>query len=64
MDNATFHKRDDTQALIARAGHDPLYLPAYSPDLNPIEKKWAQAKAMRKQTVQNLSKLFALNQFI
>ena len=22
----------------------PLYLPAYSPDLNPIEKKWSQIK--------------------
>ncbi|MDP3010106.1 MAG: transposase, partial [Methylococcales bacterium] len=25
------------------------YLPPYSPDINPIEKKWAQAKAIRRQ---------------
>jgi len=64
MDNATFHKRDDTQTLIKKAGHDLLYLPAYSPDLNPIEQKWAHAKAIRKQTAQDLCQLFKLNQFI
>ncbi|NQY82750.1 MAG: hypothetical protein HRT36_07060 [Alphaproteobacteria bacterium] len=31
-----------------------LYLPPYSPDLNPIEHKSAQEKAIRKQTQQNL----------
>ena len=36
MDNATFHKRQDTQTLIKKAGHLLLYLPPYSPDLNPI----------------------------
>ncbi|WP_081731155.1 transposase [Holospora undulata] len=25
-----------------------LYLPPYSPDINPIEKKWAQAKHIRR----------------
>ena len=29
---------------LEKAGHTLLYLPPYSPDLNPIEKKWAQAK--------------------
>jgi len=49
MDNATFHKRQDTQEAIKKAGHKIEYLPAYSPDLNPIEKKWAQAKAIRRE---------------
>ncbi|CAG0940934.1 hypothetical protein BROC_01215 [Candidatus Brocadiaceae bacterium] len=49
MDNAAFHKRSDCQQLIERAGHTLLFLPPYSPDLNPIEHKWAQAKAIRKQ---------------
>ena len=40
MDNASFHKRQDTQELIADAGHHILWLPPYSPDLNPIEKIW------------------------
>ncbi|BAP56513.1 transposase [Thioploca ingrica] len=53
MDNATFHNRADIQPLFKPAGHVLEYLPAYSPDFNPIEPKWAQAKAIRKQkTVQ------------
>lgn len=38
MDNATFHKSEKTQQLIERAGCTLLFLPPYSPDLNPIEK--------------------------
>ncbi|WP_425347684.1 transposase [Spartinivicinus poritis] len=35
------------------------YLPPYSPDLNPIEHKWAQAKAIRKQhRCDDIDKLF------
>lgn len=64
MDNATFHKRDDTQTAIRKAGHELLYLPSYSPDLNPIEQKWAQTKALRKQTHCSIEQIFTLNQFI
>ena len=49
MDNATFHKRADTLALLEKAQHQVEFLPPYSPDLNPIEKKWAQAKACRRK---------------
>jgi len=49
MDNASFHKRIDIQTAILEAGHILEYLPPYSPDFNPIEHKWAQAKAHRKQ---------------
>ena len=34
--------------MIEKAGHILEYLPPYSPDLNPIEPKWAQAKSARK----------------
>ena len=34
---------------LEQAGHIVLFLPPYSPDLNPIEKKWAQAKAIRRR---------------
>lgn len=44
MDNASFHKRESTRELIESAGHEILWLPAYSPDLNRIEKKWAKVK--------------------
>lgn len=49
MDNATFHKSQTMQETIKKAGHTLEYLPPYSPDLNHIEKKWAQAKALRKK---------------
>lgn len=47
MDNATFHKRQDVQDLITEQGHDILWLPPYSPDLNPIEQVWGQIKGLR-----------------
>ena len=49
MDNATFHKRQDIQALIEDAEHTILWLPPYSPDLNPIEQVWAWVKRKRKE---------------
>ena len=58
MDNATFHKVDGISELIEKAGHQLLYLPPYSPDLNPIEKKWANAKAKRRKVGGSIEKLF------
>ena len=56
MDNASFHKR--VQRLLNRHGHRLLFLPSYSPDLHPIEKKWAQAKFLCQGWMENnLSKL-------
>ena len=49
MDNATFHKGVDMVKALQAEGHTLLYLPPYSPDLNPIEKKWAQVKATRRR---------------
>jgi transposase len=44
-DNASFHISSDFKALIESVGCKLLYLPTYSPDLNPIEKWWAKLKA-------------------
>ena len=44
MDNAAFHKSNRTKELIEEAGHKILFLPPYSPDLNPIEGKWTHLK--------------------
>ena len=49
MDNASFHKRSDIIKAIGQAGCILEFLPPYSPDLNPIEHKWAQAKSIRKK---------------
>lgn len=59
MDNASFHKNKRIQKLLNRHRHRLLFLPPYSPDLNPIEKKWAQAKFLRQGWDGiDLSKLF------
>jgi transposase len=44
MDNLSPHKSDPTLALILQAGAQVLFLPAYSPDLNPIEMMWSKVK--------------------
>ncbi len=59
MDNAAFHKRADIREAIAAAGHTLEFLPPYSPDLNPIERKWAQAKAIRRRSQCSIDELFA-----
>ena len=59
LDNAVFHKRQDIQLVIENAGHTLLYLPPYSPDLNEIEHKWSQAKAIRRKLQCNVDELFS-----
>jgi transposase len=46
MDNLSPHKNEDTLALIAAVGAEVRFLPAYSPDLNPIEKMCSKVKAL------------------
>lgn len=44
MDNLSPHKHDDIRQWIEQAGAAVRFLPAYSPDLNPIEKMWSKVK--------------------
>jgi transposase len=44
MDNLSAHKSEFTLELIEQAGARVLFLPPYSPDLNPIEKMWSKVK--------------------
>jgi len=44
MDNLSPHKSAETLSLIQQLGAEVLFLPAYSPDLNPIEKMWSKLK--------------------
>jgi len=44
MDNLSPHKSEATLSLLTQAGAEVLFLPAYSPDLNPIENMWSKVK--------------------
>ena len=46
MDNLSSHKVTGVRERIEAAGAQLLYLPPYSPDLNPIEKAWAKLKQL------------------
>jgi transposase len=45
MDNLSPHKGARVLELIGQAGAQVRFLPAYSPDLNPIEPMWSKVKA-------------------
>jgi transposase len=46
MDNLAVHKRAGVGEAIRAAGGSVLYLPPYSPDLNPIEQVFAKLKGL------------------
>jgi transposase len=46
LDNLSSHRRASTQALIESAGAQLLFLPPYSPDLNPIEQVFSKIKQL------------------
>ncbi|KJW00021.1 DDE superendonuclease family protein [Orientia tsutsugamushi str. Sido] len=53
MDNINFHKNTIIKVLIESVGCSILFLPTYSPDLNPIEYYWFKIKnEIRKVTAQ------------
>jgi len=45
IDNLPAHKREQARQIIEAAGASLIYLPPYSPDLNPIEQSFAKLKA-------------------
>ena len=60
MDNLRTHHMQAVGELLHAAGASALYLPPYSPDLNPIEKLWSKVKAiLRKLRVRSLDDLDA-----
>lgn len=44
LDNLNMHKMKAVRQAIVAAGATPVYLPTYSPELNPIELWWADLK--------------------
>ena len=58
MDNNPIHKLDDIEDAIEAVGALVLFLPTYSPDLNPIENCWSKVKSLlrslKPRTLQDL----------
>ncbi len=62
MDNWTVHHGEEVRELVERFGCELLYLPTYSPDLNPIEHLFAKVKvfvkSLRPDTTDKLVQAF------
>jgi transposase len=59
MDNLAAHKRAEVGIAIDAAGARLLYLPPYSPDLNPIELAFAKLKAALRKRLPDQSRLWS-----
>ena len=53
LDNATFHRKSVLPKLAKQYYCEILFLPPYSPDLNPIEKRWAWLKQHLRKILQD-----------
>ena len=64
MDNAGAHKDPRVAEILARHGAQAIYLPPYSPDLNPIELAWSKLKSLlrtaKARTVEALTSAIAV----
>jgi len=59
LDNLSSHKSAEALALIQARGAELLFLPPYSPDLNPIEMAFAKLKAhLRARAVRSIDALW------
>jgi transposase len=47
MDNAPIHRKNRIRELVEANGHEVLFLPSYSPDLNDIEHDFSALKRLR-----------------
>jgi transposase len=51
LDNATFHRKKVLRMLAKKRKCHILFLPPYSPDFNPIEKKWSNTKEFLRNNI-------------
>ena len=55
LDNASYHKSEDLLKLFHSHKISLIYLPPYSPDLNPIEKLWGTIKQYLRSYTQSIT---------
>lgn len=58
MDNISFHKHKKVKQLLQSRGCSILFLPTYSPDLNPIEHYWFKVKHNIRKVAHNTQDFF------
>jgi transposase len=51
MDNARFHRKKVLEETARKNEQNIIFLPPYSPDFSPIERKWGNAKRYLRKTV-------------
>ena len=59
MDNMRSHHVKGVEEVLRAADMIPLYLPPYSPDLNPIEMLWSKMKAILRKSGCNIAALLS-----
>jgi len=65
MDNLSSHKGERTPAIIRTAQADVVYLPPYSPDLNPIELAFSKIKQrLRSLACRSVDRLWSVTQSV
>ena len=55
MDNSLIHRKNVIRELVEAGGHQLLFLPKYSPDLNDIEHDFSALKIARMYSLINIS---------
>lgn len=57
MDNASFHRKKQLTEISKKYHRTLIFLPPYSPDLNPIEKFWARLKSIIRNYIHTFASL-------
>ncbi|MBS4168620.1 transposase [Parachlamydia sp. AcF125] len=55
LDNATFHKSQKTTVMLYTYGCGVIFLPPYPPDLNPLERFWANLKRKVRESLKKFA---------
>ncbi len=57
MDNASFHRKKQLYEICRKYSCNLIFLPPYSPELDPIEKFWSVLKQRIKMNIRSYSSL-------